>query len=75
MSNCKNSKALFSVASEMKGITNRNPLPTNTHTKGLQDVFGEFFHTKVSEIRESFNNDSDSDSHVLNEVCLINNEI
>ena len=29
----------------------------------------------MSEIRESFNNDSDSDSHILNEVCLINNEI
>ena len=47
----------------MKGITNRNPLLTNEPTKDLPDVFGEFFHIKVSEIRESFNNDSDSGSH------------
>ena len=77
ISNCKISKALFSVASEMKqkGITNRNPLQINTPAKDLPDVFGEFLHTNVSEIREPFNNVSDSDSHVLNEVCLTNNEI
>ena len=33
VSNCKNYKALFSVASEKKGTTNRNPFPTNTPTK------------------------------------------
>ena len=71
MSNCKNFNAFFSVSSEMEGTTNRNPLPT----KDLPDVFGEFFHTNLSKIRESFNNDSDSDTHNVNEVCLINNEI
>ena len=71
--NCTNSKALFSVASEMKGITNRNPLPSNTPTKGLPDVFGELFHTQVSEIKESFINDIDSFSHILNEVYLFEN--
>ena len=63
ISNCKNSKTLFSVESEMKGTANRNPLPTNTPTKDLPDVFEELFDTKVSKIRESLNNDSDRDSH------------
>ena len=42
ISNCEKSKALFSVASEMKGTTNRNPSPTNTPTKDLLDVLENF---------------------------------
>ena len=37
-----------------------NPLPDSTSTQALCDSFAQFFRSKIDNIRENFDNDSDS---------------
>ena len=69
---CKNSKALFDIANEMKGISKTSLLPFKIPDCELPDKFGQFFLDKITKIRSDLDKSAIiSQSRTNAENCYI----